>query len=156
MAHAIVGEWELFKGEGGGAPLERIEFLEEDGRLRVRYADADTPQPWARVDETGDALRFEILSAGSSRGNAHYSYELTLTGPAGVAGTRRRGLLAKVPVTGRRIAAAPAAGPDAAVALQGGPVPASLAEAKARAAEAAERAAAMRRPVTGTLASRPR
>lgn len=147
MPHDIIGEWDLVDTtKGRDAPLGRIAFLEQDGALVVRSADPEVTDRPARVDVDGWTLRFELLSAGSSRGNAHHAYELSMHGTEAFSGTRRRGLLPKTPITGRSVA-------TPALDLEGSPaarqpeqlanritIPGGVAEAKARAAEAAERA----------------
>ncbi len=145
MIGDIIGEWDVTLVEKGKeTPAGRIVFASHDGKVTVRDADPDAASRPARVDVEGETIRFEFLSAGSSRGNTHHNFELRMQGPDVFAGTRRRGMLAKTFVTGQRVGVAPGvlaltsgpvqvtAGPDAA--------PDSLAAAKARAAEAAERA----------------
>jgi len=138
----IIGEWAVTLVEKGKEThAGRIVFAARDGRIWVTDADPDNAGRPARVDVDGETLRFEFLSAGSSRGNAHHNFELQLQGADVFAGTRRRGMLAKTFVTGQRVAsgalALPAGSADA-----GAPDTAydTLAAAKARAAEAAERA----------------
>ncbi|MCS0499397.1 hypothetical protein [Protaetiibacter mangrovi] len=154
MIRDILGEWDISQiDRTKKTSLGRIAFLERDGRVVVVDTDPDGAGTAARVEFDGAAIRFELLSAGSSRGNAHYTYEISLHGPYAFGGTRRRGLLAKTPITGERVgelaAPAPAAwAPPVVAPSHAGELssdfsgmPGSLAEAKARAAEAAERAA---------------
>ena len=130
MPHDIVGEWDVALGEQGrGARLGRLRFFEQDGRLLVTDADPDAGGAVSRVELAGETLRFEHLSAGSARGTTRHNFEIVMRGPSAFDGTRRRGMLARMPVTGARVL-------DPLDALAG-----NLAGAKARAAEAAERAA---------------
>lgn len=79
MYSDILGEWELVMGENGkGVSGGRILFLEKDGKIVVKDADPEAEDPPARVSVEGEKLRFELLSAGSSRGNVHHNYELRL------------------------------------------------------------------------------
>lgn len=130
MPHDIVGEWDVALGEQGrGARLDRLRFFEQDGRLLVTDAEPDAGGAVSRVEFAGEALRFEHLSVGSARGTTRHTFEIVMRGPSAFVGTRRRGMLARIPVTGTRVR-------DPLDALAG-----NLAGAKARAAEAAERAA---------------
>lgn len=157
MTHDIIGEWELSDpskaAKGKEAALGSIVFLEQDGKVVVKSADPDVTDKPSRVEFEGDTIRFEMLSAGSSRGNSHQVYEISLHGPYAFGGTRRQGLLPKAPVTGQRIgepaAPVPADAPETPTAATYATadlstsviaMPGSVAEAKAKAAEAAERA----------------
>jgi len=145
MIDDILGEWDLILGESGRGDWDgRIAFLERDGRLLVQDADPESRSTPSRVEVTGTTLRFEMLSAGSSRGNAHHTFELTPAADGTLRGTRRRGLLARTPLVGVR-----AAGTDAAVPSPGTSEESlltaavgseALAEVRARAAAAAEHA----------------
>lgn len=141
MAHDIVGEWEVSLLEkGAAAPLGRLTFFERDGTLLVTDSDPDDGGAICRVEVTGSALRFEHLSAGSARGTTRHTFEITLQSHAAFAGTRRRGMLARIPVTGARVL-------DPLDTIAG-----NLAGAKAKAAEAAERAAAAAAEAEAALA----
>ncbi|MFT4028419.1 MAG: hypothetical protein QM675_00955, partial [Protaetiibacter sp.] len=149
MINDILGEWDLFLGENGRGEWEgRLAFTQADGRLRVQDADPESATTPSRVEVTGGTLRFEMLSAGSSRGNAHHAFELALAEDGTLRGTRRRGLLARVPLVGRRVVPADeastpgASGPtqSAEPLLAPDAAPDSLAAARARAVAAAERA----------------
>jgi hypothetical protein len=130
MAHDIIGDWEVTHVEkGASVVIGRITFSETDGRLVVTDSDPDEGGAVSRVEVEGETLRFEHLGGGSSRGTVRHVFEVVMQGPAEFAGTRRRGMLPRTPVTGQRV-------PDPLDALAG-----NLAGAKARAAEAAERAA---------------
>jgi hypothetical protein len=130
MIRDIIGEWEISIVERGKAQsVGRLSFRLAEGALQVVDSDPDAAGPPARVDVDGSTLRFELLAAGSSRGVTRHLYEIGLLNPGTFGGSRRRGMMARVPVTGQRVNAMPAG-------ASGG----SLAEAKARAAEAAERA----------------
>ncbi|WP_166867672.1 hypothetical protein [Salinibacterium sp. ZJ70] len=130
MIRDIIGEWDVSIVEKGTAQsVGRLSFRLAEGVLRVVATDPDAAGPAARVDVDGSTLRFELLAAGSSRGVTRHVYEVSLLSPSTFGGSRRRGMMARVPVTGQRVNAMP-----------GGAFGSSLAEAKARAAEAAERA----------------
>ncbi|AYF99240.1 hypothetical protein [Protaetiibacter intestinalis] len=130
MTSDILGEWDLFLGESGrGGWAGRVEFFDNGSALAVRDADPEAQGRPARVDASGAVLRFELLSAGSSRGNAHHVYEIAFSGGDLLTGTRRRGLLTKAPFVGRRVAVA------------SGPASLADAEAAALAAEAEATAA---------------
>ncbi|QNO36532.1 hypothetical protein H4J02_08350 [Protaetiibacter sp. SSC-01] len=146
MIDDILGEWDLILGENGRGEWDgRIVFRLGEGRIVVADADPDASGRPSRVELAGDTVRFEMLSAGSSRGNVHHTFELTLTPDGTLRGTRRRGLLARTPLVGRRVVAE--TGAQAPEALGGDTHAASvppesdaLAEIRARAAAAAERA----------------
>lgn len=140
MIDDIIGEWDLTLGENGrGEHDGRIAFLAPEGRLLVRDADPEVRLAPSRVESADGTLRFELLAAGSSRGNAHYSYELRRAEDGTLRGTKRRGLLARTPLVATRVAAAVTVGTTEATPLS--PVAADpLAEVRARAAAAAERA----------------
>lgn len=134
MTHDIVGDWDVMLGEEGrGGVAGRLTFFLDGGRLLVRDADPDAAGAVSRVETTDSGLRFEHLSPGSARGTTRHTFDIVLRDRWTFAGTRRRGLLARIPILGRRVPGPfvdPLAGfsPD-------------LAAAKARAAAAAERAA---------------
>ncbi|MFT4285479.1 MAG: hypothetical protein QM598_11660, partial [Protaetiibacter sp.] len=114
MIDDILGEWDLILGESGRGDWDgRIAFLERDGRLLVQDADPESRSTPSRVEVAGTTLRFEMLSAGSSRGNAHHTFELTPAEDGTLRGTRRRGLLARTPLVGRRVVGADAGAADA-------------------------------------------
>lgn len=130
MIRDIIGEWDVSSVEKGKAQsVGRLSFRLAEGALQVVDTDPDAAGPLARVDVDGSTLRFELLAAGSSRGVTRHLYEISLLSSATFGGSRRRGMMARVAVTGQRVNAMPA-----------GASGSSLAEAKARAAEAAERA----------------
>lgn len=144
MNRDILGTWEItLTDKGRDASAGRITFRDHEGKLVVVDADPEVAGRPARVEVDGETVRFELLSPGSSRGSVHHSYEIVLQGPDAFAGTRRRGMLARVPVSAQRVLGALDVAPEAAsgepsTALV--PISANVAEAKARAAEAAERA----------------
>ncbi|QEO09543.1 hypothetical protein [Protaetiibacter larvae] len=130
MAHEIIGEWDVaLSQKGESVPLGRLSFFEKEGRLVVVDSDPEVGGSPADVESDGDTLRFEILGAGTSRGATRHVFEVTMRGHASFTGTRRRGMLARVPVAAQRVI-------DPLDALAG-----NLAGAKAKAAEAAARAA---------------
>ncbi len=156
MTHDIVGEWDLNEvskaNKGKDSFLGRIAFLEQGGKIVVKDADPESTDKPSRVDIDGDTIRFEILSGRSGRGNTNHTYEITMQGPYAFGGTRRQGLLQRTPITGQRVGDLPGAAPEnvpaAATSYPTGDLsssliamPGSVAEAKAKAAEAAERAA---------------
>jgi len=130
MAHDIIGDWEvsLFDRSEPG-PIARLTFFENDRGLAVTDSDPDEGGAVAHVELDGETLRFEHVSARSARGMTRHTFEIVLQGPSVFTGTRRRGMLARVPITGARVV-------DPLDAIAG-----NLAEAKAKAADAAERAA---------------
>ena len=146
MIRDIIGEWDLTLIEKGReTPAGRILFAERDGRVVVMDADPEAATRPARVDIDGDVMRFELLSAGSSRGSAHHFFEVRQLEADALVGTRRRGMLAKTQLTGHRVELSALEPADAAALL-------ALAEAEVAVAleaarRAAERAAAARAAV---------
>ena len=130
MAHDIIGDWEvsLFDRNEPG-PIARLTFFENERGLAVTDSDPDDGGAIAHVELDGETLRFEHVSSRSARGMTRHTFEIVLQGPSVFTGTRRRGMLARVPITGTRVV-------DPLDAIAG-----NLAEAKAKAADAAERAA---------------
>ena len=142
MNRDILGTWEItLTDKGKDASAGRITFHHHDGKVVVSDADPEAAGRPARVDFDGETIRFELLSPGSSRGNTHHTYEIVVHGQDGFAGTRRRGMLARVPVTGERVLGALTDLPEVTAGDPSALLQGNLAEAKARAAEAAERAA---------------
>lgn len=130
MAHDIIGDWEVaLTGKGEAAPIGRLRFFEKDGRLLVTDPDPEAGGEISRVEVAGDVVRFEQSGGGSSRGTARYTFEVSLRGHGVLEGTRRRGMLARVPIAGQRVI-------DPMDTIAG-----NLSEARAKAEEAAERAA---------------
>jgi hypothetical protein len=141
MAHDIIGEWEVSLVEKGRpVPIGGITFFERDGRLVVTDSDPDEGGAISRVEVDGETLRFEHLGGGSSRGTVRHTFEIVLRGSSAFEGTRRRGMLARTPVSGQRVV-------DPLDAIAG-----NLAGAKAKAAEAAERAAVAAAEAAAALA----
>lgn len=152
MISDIIGEWEVtVVDRGGEAFAGRIAFLLNDDKVVVRDADPEVTARPARVEIDGETIRFELLSAGSSRGSTHHNYELRMQGADEFAGTRRRGMLARVPIIGRRVEVAPLAEADAFSALA--QAEAEVVAALEAARRAAERAAAARAAVPSAEAS---
>lgn len=153
MLHDIIGEWDVQTvDKGKESAAGRFAFVEHDGKVVVKDADPDVAGKPARVEFDGDIIRFEFLSAGSSRGNTHHNYELRLHGPDAFDGTRRRGMLAKTSVVGRRIGVAPAVVTPSPASTSLAPLPGNVAAAKAKAAEAAERASVAAAEAAAALA----
>lgn len=152
MISDIIGEWDVsVVDRGGEATAGRIAFLLHDGKVVVRDADPEAASRPARVEFDGETIRFELLSAASSRGNAHHNYEIRLQGGDGFTGTRRRGMLARVPISGRRVEQPSLGAADAAAALA--EAEADVVAALEAARRAAERAAAVRAAVPSAAAS---
>lgn len=145
MIRDIIGEWDVVLPGKEETPAGRIVFLLHDGRVVVKDADPESTSRPNRVDVDGDLIRFEFLSPGSSRGNTHHIYELRMQGADAFTGTRRRGMLARVPVSGTRVEVTPEAAADAAMLLA--EAEAEVVAALEAARRAAERAAAARAAV---------
>ena len=146
MISDIIGEWDVSVADRGGDTLVgRIAFVLHDGKVVVKDADPEVTSRPARVEFDQELIRFEFLSPGSSRGNIHHSYEIRVQGADAFTGTRRRGMLARVPVSGQRVENPASAPADAAALLAEAEADVVAALEAARAA--AERAAAARAAV---------
>lgn len=141
MIRDIIGQWDVSVVEKGKvAPVGRLDFWESDGRLLVIDMDPEAGTAPSRVDFDGAAFRFELASGGSARGTTRHTFEVILHGAEAFGGTRRRGMMARVPISAQRVGGA------------AGVATSSLAEAKAKAAEAAERAAVAAADAAAALA----
>ena len=104
MFRDFLGDWMLMFDDVHSTTAERIRVFLNDGAVFVGDADSGDAVRPVRAELADDTLRFELLGRGSARNTTRYSYELRMRSRSELVGTRRRGLLARVPITARRAA----------------------------------------------------